>query len=310
MSKLAKSDKQSQKDMLKTLVPYFRLTFGELGGRVTCKLGGYAQPNDRLQDEIIEAVDDDKKFKYGVYDVNYLTQHCNISGSYLVKNEKLPIYCKSVLYSRQFLSGNLFSCFLYFTLDDKTKETVQNKKREIMQDGKKITIDDYSKYYNRLMSGTFTLELMTIDDDFLKNFLEYKRDELESTIMSEFIEEFDNADDDIRCEIMAKINDRIEIELKIYEKYFEPIVIENPRKKKVIQAMNDLFANPHMDELIQFGLKFRDKKRIEESCPDQTFERPKKVISLKELKEYTNENELDEKIDAILNNCSDSDDEN
>jgi hypothetical protein len=300
-----KAKKQGERDVLKTLVPYFRLKMGELGGRATCQLAGYAQPNDKIQDDIIDSVDDGKKSTHGVYEISYMTQHCNISGSYLVKNDKLPIYCKSVLYSRQFLSGNLFSCYLYFTLDEQTKETVQNKTKKVMSNGVEVEVKDYSKYYNRLMSGKFTMELMTIDDDFLKNFLEHKRDELESEFMMEYIDEFEGANDEEKENILSKINDKIDVMLSVYKKYFEPVEIENPRKKKIIQAMDDLFANPHMSELISFGLKFRDKKRIEESCPDQTFERPKKVINLRELKEH--EDNLDEKLDEMLENCSDSD---
>lgn len=306
MSKsVKKAQKEAHRDILKTLVPYFKLTMGEFGGRATCKLGGYAQPNDKIQDDIIESIDDKKKATYGVYETSYITQHCNISGSYLIKNDKLPIYCKSVLYNRQFLSGNLFSCYLYFTLDEKTIEIVHGKKKEIISNGQKMIVDDFSKYYNLLMSGTFTMELLTIDDDFLKFFLEHKRDKLESEYMMEYINEFEQGDDNEKETILSKINDKIEIMLNIYKKYFEPITIENPRKRKIIQAMDELFANPHMDEFIEFGLKFRDKKRIEESCPDQTFERPKKVINLKDLKEH--EDHLDEKIDELLENCSDSD---
>lgn len=293
MSKSAtkKSKKQETKDILKTLVPYFKLTIGQLGGRATCKLAGYAQPNDKIQDEGIESVDDGKSFTYGAYDVNYLTQHCHISGSYLVKNDKLPIYNKSVMYSRQFLSGNLFSCYLYFTLDEQTK----------------TALTDYTKYYNRLLSGTFTLELMTIDDDFLDNFIAHKREKLESEYMIDIIDEFENANDEEKENLLSKMTEKIDVLLDVYKNYFKPITIENPRKLKIIQAMDKLFANPHMSELIEFGLKFRDKKRIEESCPDQTYERPKKVINLKDLKEFEGTDELEARIDAMLENCSDSD---
>ena len=309
MSKsVKKTKKQEEHNILKNLVPYFRLSLGDLGGRVTCKLGGYAQPNDRIQDNIIESIDDEKSLKYGLYDVNYLTHHCNISGSYLVKNDKLPIYCKNVLYSKQFISGNLFSCFLYFTLDDQTKDLIQNKTRKVVINGEEKLIDDYSKYYNRLMSGKFTLELMTIDDDFLKKFLEYKKEKLESTIMIDYIDQFENSNEDEQEKIMLEISDKINVVLDVYKKYFEPIEIENPRKNKIVKMMDDMFDTEHMKEFIDFGLKFRDKKRIEESCPDQTFERPKKVINLKELKDY--EGNLDEKIEEIINDYSDSEQSN
>jgi len=309
MSKsVKKSQKQGKKDVLKTLVPYFKLKMGEVGDRVSCKLGGYAQPNDKIQDEPIDSIDDNKKMNFGLYEVAFMTQHCNISGSYLVKNDKLPIFSKHVLYSRQFLSGNLFSCFLYFTLDEKTLEMVKNKKKEIKtSDGRIMQIDDFSKYYNLLMSGTFTMELLTIDDDFLQKFLEFKRDKLEEEFMLDYIDEFEKGDDNEKDLILLKINEKIKTSLNIYEKYFEPITIEKPRKKKIIQAMDDLFSNPHMKELINFGLKLRDKKRIEESCPDQTFEKPKKVINLKDLKEFENDECLDDKINEMLENCSDSD---
>lgn len=309
MSKSTKKiQKQEKKDMLRTLVPYFKLKMGDIGDRVSCKLGGYAQPNDKIQDDIIDSVDDSKKMTFGLYNVSYMTQHCNISGSYLVKHEKLPIFCKHVLYARQFLSGNLFSCYLYFTLDEKTLSVVQGKKRDIVdKDGKIIQVDDFSKYYNLLMSGTFTMELLTIDEDFLTKFVEQKRDKLSDQFMLESMEEFENASDNEKDIILSNINLKIDSIIEIYKNYFQPITIENPRKKKIIAKMNELFSNPHMEELIEFGLKLRDKKRIEESCPDQTFEKPKKVINLKELKEFEGSDCLDDKINEMLADYSDSD---
>jgi hypothetical protein len=296
MSKSTKVAKKSKKDLkadqreiFKSLVPIFKLKLGSMGNRVLCKLQGYVQNGEKIQDDAVDSIDDKRTETFGMYDISYLTTQCNISGSYLVKNDKLPIMCKSVMYNRKFLSGNLFSCFLYFTIDSTTRDI----------------LTDPSKYNDRMMSGTFTVELLTIDDDFLENFLKHKKHILEDQLMESLIDAFENANDDEKENIMTNIQNTINVKLEVYKKYFEPISIETPKKTKIIATMDELFANPHMTELIDFGLKFRDKKRIEESCPDQTFEVPKKIINLKDLKD--DPDNMDEKLDKLLENCSDSD---
>ena len=290
VAKKSKKDlKSDQRDLFKSLVPIFKLKLGNLGNRVLCKLQGYVQDGEKIQDDPVDSIDDKRTETFGMYDISYMTTQCNISGSYLVKNDKLPIMCKSVMYNRKFLSGNLFSCFLYFTLDNATREM----------------LTDPSKYNDRMMSGEFTLELLTIDDDFLETFLKYKRGILENQLMESLFDAFDAANDDEKENIMTNIQNTVTEKLEVYKKYFEPITIESPKKHKIVAAMDGLFANSHMTELIDFGLKFRDKKRIDESCPDQTFEVPKKIINSKDLKD--DPDNIDEKLDKLLENCSDSD---
>lgn len=281
--------KQDKKNILKSLVPVFKLKMCALGNRSQCKFSGYVGENEKIYDDMLPSQDDNRKETFGQYELTYITTHCNISGSFLLKNNKLPVLCKSASYSRKFLSGNIFNVFLYFTLDDATITNLTNP----------------TQYVNRLMSGTYTLELITIDDDFLENFVKFKKQRLENDLFEASCVDFDKSLDDEKEQIMLDIEKKITKEIETIESYFKPIQIENPRKKKIIEEMDKMFSMPLMTEFIDFGLKFRDKKRIEESCPDQTFEKPKKIINLKELK--NNIENIDDKLDEMLANISDSD---
>ena len=88
--------------------------------------------------------------QYGPYQITMRACACNISGSYLISNTKLPVYYATLLYEKQFVSGQLFTLFVYFTLDTETKKVLLHPKN----------------YVNKSMGGKFTLELVS-DESFL-----------------------------------------------------------------------------------------------------------------------------------------------
>src|SRR5690606_19995701 len=76
---------------------------------------------------------------------------CNIPGDFLIKNSRIPVYYLSIIYNRQFITGNLFNIFLYFTIDEETKKR----------------LDKPNKYYKALMNGKFSLQFVPVDENFL-----------------------------------------------------------------------------------------------------------------------------------------------
>jgi hypothetical protein len=282
------------------MLPVFRLKpVGE--GRCVSKYIGNIDASEQLVDQQMEmacdGLDTSKVVneylyavgQYGSYEITARACVCNISGSYLIKNNKLPVYYCTILYEKRFVSGQLFTLFIYFDFDSQTEKELLTPKN----------------YVNKLMSGKFTIELVS-DESFLTFLLEKKKPEIEEQLMRVYMDEFNCTDDDsANMDLMKKIEDETTEKLNAYRKLFEPVEIAYPKKSLIISKMNELFKNDLFDDLINKGLEQREIDRREKSCPDQDYKIPKKVINLKEIKEHP------EKLDEIMNNLSDvdSDDE-
>jgi len=293
----SKVDKQLNKHV--DVLPVFRIKpMGE--GISISKYIGNIDVNEQLVDQPLEMTCDgiDKKKvigeymynvgQFGPYQVVTRACMCNISGSYIIKNNKLPVYYVTMLYEKQFVSGQLFTLFVYFTLDNKTENELLLPKH----------------YVNKPMSGKFTLELVS-DESFLTFLVENKTHEIEEQLMAQYLDEFESADDEHKKLLMKRISDETTEKLNIYRKFFEPQNILYPKKTLVISKMNELLNNELFRDLITVGLKQREHDRREKSCPDNDYKIPKKVINLKEIKDHP------EKLDEIMANLSDidSDDE-
>jgi hypothetical protein len=292
--KIVNSKKDNNEQSKSTAVPVFRLK-PLSNERVSCKYVGCVENSDKLIDETIEFDEIDKVSgsntmiglgKYGEYLVYGKALICNISGAYLLKNKKLPVYYMTTLYNRQFISGGLFSIFLYFTLDTSTLETLTTPQ----------------KYVNRLLTGSFTLELVA-DDGFLGNFIENRTPLLEQEIMEKYVNEFKDANDEEQSKLMEKITYEVNNKLDQYRELFKPESVSITNLRAVITKMKELIKSDIYKDLIVEGLNCRDRERKEKNCPDLDFKKPntKKIINLKELKENP------DKIDEIINRLSEVD---
>jgi hypothetical protein len=277
----------------KNSVPVFRLK-PMSDERVTCKYIGYVENADKLTDQPIEFDEVNKATgsktiiglgKCGDYLVYGKASICNISGGYLIKNKKLPVYYMIVLYNKKFVSGGLFSIFLYFTIDDTTMDT----------------LTEPNKYVNRVLTGKYTMELVT-DEGFLGELIEKRTPLIEQELMEKYVDEFtDNESDNDR--LMEKIRNEVNEKLDQYRKLFEPIEIKTTNLKSIIKKMRELIISDIYKDLIVEGLRCREEERKDKNCPDMDYKPPdtKKVINLKELKANP------EKIDDIINRLSDVD---
>lgn len=300
--------KQEFKKKMENMIPVFKLK--PVGSdRALCKYYGLVSKDENLFDEQIELYDKDGKELEGIYAMGSLRNYeicvkacaCNIVGDYLLKNNKLPIYYMTLMYNRTFVSGYIFTIFINFTISDESlKDLVK-----IDTTTGNVTVDP-AKYVNKLFIGKYTLELVS-DDDFLAKYIEYVQPTIESEFMEEYLEEFENANDDIRSQIMEKIAARTTEKLDEYRNLFEPVSLNTINRKKLVRKMIEIYEQDNMRELIKFGLEMREKERIKKSCPDQDYKIPKNIISLKELKD--NPDKLDENIDKILEHASDNSDD-
>lgn len=268
------------------VLPVFRLK-PRSDGNALCQYIGTIDKTEQLTDETIEfaftgsannSVNNDKiinkytfsVMQHGSYEVSARSCVCNISGSYLIKNTKLPIYYVTLLYEKQFVSGQLFTLFVYFTIDDETQKKLVSPKH----------------YVNRMMSGKYTMELVS-DESFLSFMVDRKRKEFaeqEPTLTNEHIEE--------------KLNE--------YRKFFEPEEILFPTRSLLMNKFASLAENKLFKEMVIAGLDQREIDRKKKSAPDQSFKPPKNIIDLKNLK---NDPDMEKKIDDIVNNLSDLSDE-
>lgn len=212
---------------------------------------------------------------------------CNISGSYIIKNNKLPVYYVTLLYEKRFVSGQLFTLFVYFTLDSETEKKLISPQ----------------KYVNRLMTGKFTLELAS-DESFLPFLLDKKKPEIETELMTKYLDDFDQASEEDKAVIMEKIATETNNKLNKYRQLFDPIEIEYPKKSTVVKKMIELLNSDIFKDAIYAGLEQRENDRREKSCPDSDYKIPKNIINLKEIKDNP------EKLDEIISKLSDADSDN
>lgn len=271
------SNKKYTEEELKNMIPVFHLK-PMSSSRVKCNLSMYAKTEERIFDEQLDVDTPAEVYEkigkntilYGVVN-NYVIVgkycSCNIPGNYLIKNSTLPIYYISMIYNRQFITGCLFNVFLYFTLDEETQKR----------------LDDPKKYYKSLMDGKFTIKCVPIDgyDEFISKLKKYMEDE----IMLKHYEEFENADEDTQEQIMLKVTDEINNKMEKYITFFNTIEYEKfPSLKNAYETLNSICITETMNELMEYGLLIREKERIQEKCPDLSYEKPKNVINLQEIK--------------------------
>lgn len=271
-------------------MPLFRLKPID-GEHAKCRFIGNVKGDEKVFDEPFDVNDvGDKDVlaggAFGKYEICVKACTCNITGSYLLKNTKLPIHYVTVLYERQYVSGYLFTLFLNFTIDDETQ--------------KELTTPQ--KYVNKRMKGKYTLNLVA-DDSFFGKFLEHYKKQIEIDVMEKYVDDFQNATSDETELIMQKISLEVQSELDIFKKMFEPVEITDVRKKNIIAQMKNIINNSYFSTLISAGLAIREKSRVEEVAPDLDYRIPKRTINLKEL--HDNPETVDARIEELLANISD-----
>ena len=290
ISKPTKPTKQTKQNQ--NIFPVFRLKIWSKNS-VECKHIGNVEDVNKLTDEQLELVGQNNKNKqYGVYtakicnigtyEIFLRACMCNILGNYLVSNSKYPIMYVTVIYASQLVTGQLFTKFLYFTLDDECKTQLVKP----------------SQYVNRILTGKYTLELVG-DDALLANVIDKKTSEIEESVMKTYQEQFENASIEEKDTICAKISEDVEIELEKYRDLFNVKDLKGfPQKKRILESLENELGNDLFKDLINVGLQMRQDERIKEKC-----ENPKRVIDLKLFKEHP------EKIQEFVDNLSDYENE-
>lgn len=227
--------------------------------------------------------------KFGDYDVGIKGSICNIAGSYLLTNKKIPIYYVNILYDKRFVSGFVLGVFCYFTFSEES--------------AKKLMIP--KQYVNAAIYGNYTIE---IESDYITKFRDDCRNIIADKKMTEYAELFESCDDVEKEDLLAEIDKEIESEVSKYDTLFDPINVTKIGKKHVVKSMVDLCKNPLFKLYIEYCLRQREQERKEKSCPDLDFKVPTKIMNLQELGEF-NDDDLDKKLDELIVEKSDSSDD-
>jgi hypothetical protein len=262
--------------------------------RTKCILTMYVNNTEKISDEqlkietsdeIKEKIGDDTLLLGIVNNYVIIGKYCacNIPGSFLLNNNKIPIYYLSIIYNRQFVTGCLFNFFLYFTIDDDTKKRLNEPK----------------KYYKALLYGKFSIQCVPIDstkDEFIDKIKNY----VEQEIMIKYQDDFGKSDDsDHQNAIMNLVINNINLEMAEIQNFFESQEYDEendkfPSQKNIFNKLNDICNKPIFKRLVSYSLIQRENERREEKCPDISYEIPKNIINLKEIKE--NPDKLNEMI--------------
>ena len=144
--------KKEENNELKDIMPVFHLK-PETMSKVKNVLTLYVQKDAQIRDDQLE-IENTQEMKEKIGDNTLLLGQvnnyvmigkycaCNIPGSFLLENSRIPIYYLSIIYNRQFITGCLFNIFLYFDIDEDTK----------------MRLDTPKKYYKALMNGNARTE--------------------------------------------------------------------------------------------------------------------------------------------------------
>lgn len=292
-SKLSKEDIKKKN---KSLIPVFRVKSKGVDSCV-CKYIATIEDKEKLTDDFIEFPENKDADLYGGwsmkvcemkgYDIFVKACSCNIMADYLLKNTKYPLFYVTMVYSNQLVSGQLFTLFLYFTIDDATAKSLKTPKH----------------YINKLMTGEYTMELAG-DDEFMDYFVSKHTPEITDKIMIEFLDDFEAGDDDEKDKINTLIDEQITMYFDEFKKLFEPVKITKPpSRSKLLMEMQKIFRGENMLLMAKYALQLREKERKDRMNPDQSFKapNPKKILNLKEFRDHP------EKLEEYLNNLSEED---
>lgn len=273
--------KQLEKEKYKNVIPIFRVipTYGT--NEAKFKLKGTIFAETKFGDEPMEfETDAISKEKYGdnilhIHNTNgYMVGgkmfHCNIIGSYLLKNDKFPIFYMSVMYEKKFVTGFMFSIYVYFKASEESIKA----------------IDDPKKFLTRELSGEYIIEV-DADEDFLKKLNLYAKPVLEEKYMNELASICDeNCSEQEMNRHIQTVIDKVDARLNEYADVLKPIVIKKYPHKNVIinKYMKEICKNKIFLEMIDYGVKMRDDERRGDNDTNYSYSMPKRIFDFDELR--------------------------
>jgi hypothetical protein len=299
--KLTKKEKICMKEDYDKRVPIFRVKCNYGSNNVKLNVLGSVIEGTKITDQLMEFETSKEMEKilgkniyhicdYDGYTIVGKMFNCNIGASYLINNKKLPIFYMATMYEKKFITGFIPNIYLYFVIDDKTMEEINNTPKN---------------YINRFLSGHYILEIIP-DEDFMEKFTEYIKPIIEDKL---FVEELSQIKTDFDIENLDKEfyeNIKIKTAKKIeeYNNLLKPHIFGSyTAPKKIINDYIKPICNSELfKDMLKAGLKIREKERQKQSIETYNFKPPKRVFNLEELKKNPDQ------IDILLNNSDSNSD--
>ena len=261
---------------------------------------GFINQNEKLGDEPIE-INDNKNNKFIVslgsidgYQITVRAYRVNMTGHYMVNNNRLPLCCLQFLYSTTILSGSLFTLFIYLNLD-KFKNSFLTKPQS---------------YVGATVYGKYTLVLDTDNEIGVKELTELTDKFCEKYVIEEFASTLEENQNMSEEEILEKIRILTEEKKIFYNQLIAGKSISHFKKFNpfVKEHLLDVAKSSNFLGLIKFGLHIRSKKRNEEyGAYNKEYTIPQKVFN---VSDYEKNPEMLEKYLNIDNNNDNNDDNN
>lgn len=290
MSKISKDKKSSkqmkqddkQDDNSKVKIPVMRIKPMSVN-HARCGFVDAIGEDERTADELID-IPDNNLTTIGEYTLNIVAKRCNVVSTYILNNSKIPVYALTVAYSKSFIVGQLFTLYIFFDMEKESREKLI--KSQVIK--------------NQLVKGKYTIELFS-EDGLLTSVLERRKKELVDEILLEYIQT--QNENEVNMEsFMESIDSKIETKLDQYRDLYKPIEFtedDSISQNRMLNRLTKMFQTNIYKEYMKACLDIQDEKRREKYGVNDNMKPPKKVISLKELKEDPS------KIDDIVDNLSD-----
>lgn len=260
-------------------IPIFRLKPQKRESSCVVTHVGYIDTaKETLLDEIVEISTTDYEIKrFGKYtdyvkslfgyDITAVIMRNNIKGDILLKGEYFPIYSLSIGYTKNTVAGFLFDIFIGFAPNQESLQQLKNPKGVV----------------NAILEGTFTMKVYC-DQQTTENYSSFI-DSLDELVVVE--PEIANkvatmSEDDGICYIKEKIDEVKDFYKDLQNGY---LMFEYENHDKTIEKLRELYKLNKIDYLIKFALLESEKKRAKKYNAIESYEIPKKVIKLNQIKD-------------------------
>jgi hypothetical protein len=276
MTQNVKHENDSQK--YSSYIPIFRLKPQKHDSSCTVTHVGYIDTKkETLLDEIVEINTSDYEIKrFGKYtdyikslfgyDITAVIMRNNIKGDILLKGEYFPIYSLSIGYIKNTLTGFLFDIFVGFVPDNESLQILKNPKSIV----------------NAKLKGIFTIKVYC-DQQTTEKYSSFI-DTLEETIIQE-PEIYNKIGTMSEADGMTYIQRKIDEVTNFYKELQNGyLLFEYENHEKTIEKLRELYRSNKIDYLIKFALIESEKKRAKKYNAIESYEIPKKVIKLNQIK--------------------------
>jgi hypothetical protein len=270
---------QNETDKYSSYIPIFRLKPQKrTSSCIVAHVGYIDTKKETLLDEIVEINTSNYEIKrfgkhtdyikslFG-YDITAVIMRNNIKGDILLKGEYFPIYSLSVGYTKNTLTGFLFDIFVGFAPNQESLQILKNPKGVV----------------NAKLEGSFTMKVYC-DQQTTEKYFSF----IDS--LDELVVEDPNIANKIATmseeDGMNYIQEKIE-EVKEFYKDLQNgyLMFEYENHDKTVDNLRNLYRTNKIDYLIRFALLESEKKRAKKYNAIESYEIPKKVIKLNQIKD-------------------------